>query len=544
MAKFERSTRRLELSSGRSVSRRDVLRWGFVSGAGVAIGAPLLAGCQSGTGEVGPGPAGRPPSEPTGVLRVPSNGELTTLDPTLSFTPVDLAFGANIFESLVRFKRDSLELEGELAESFESSPDAREWTFRLKEGVRFHDSEPLTSAAVKASFLYYADGGFQWATLLPSKLTYDDTDPNVIRIISETPSPDIGRNAALLKVISPRVLAAGKGAVNNSPIGTGPFKFVSQTPAEKVILEANNDYRGPGPYLERIEIPIIPDPTARIAALRSGSVDLVTSIAPTDAAQLRTDPGFVVSEQVVGNMACLFLSVEIPPTDKLEIRQAISYAIDRQAIIDSIFGGEGAEVLDSVLTPADYGYVSPKAQYPLDLDRAEQLVRESGLTVPIRVDARWITGIGQSLRHDRVLQAISTMVQKVGIDLSVSQASLQEVGNAFGPNSGRAWPVLMAGMVHGYTSGPWNWSNRFFDHVSGLHSVSEFQELATEMLTTPDGPERLQILAKMQEFFAGQLPVIPLYTMVAIDARQRLVKGYETPRDGVQAYYGEVYMET
>lgn len=525
----------------RIVGRRDVLRYGALGAASITLGAPVLAACESSDE-----PLGRivdsPPPAPTGVLRVANEGEPSSLDPVLAAGSVELGIMSAIYETLLRFKDDSVELESELAESVESSSDAREWVFRLKEGIRFHDGEPLTSEAVKASFEYYAANPGLFTAWVPAAATYDDSDPLILRIISKTPFPDMARNAATLSVMSPKLISAGKEAVNKTPTGTGPFKFARYAAARDVTVEANENYRGPGPYLERIEIPIIPDASARASALRAGSVDLVRRMAPADAAALRHDDRFVVTDQLVGETAHIFLNVRDSPTSEVNVRRAMAHAIDRQAIVDGIFGGSAAEVLTSVLPPGTYGHKSPSTQYPHDLNRARRLIEDSGLPTPIRVECAWVTEVGRGKSHDRVLEAIGDMLSEIGIDLKVVSKPLAEIAKTLTPGYQRSYQGVIFDLENGMNAGPIGFTTKIFDNVTGMRDDSRFQELQDRMLSTPDGPQRLQVFGEMQEYFNRELPAIQLYDKAAIDAHTVSVVGYQTPRDGIRPDYRKVYL--
>lgn len=520
--------------SGR-MSRREALSLGACLGAGLAIGAPTLAGC-SGGGE--PTATGRaevpPPSAPTGMLRPAHPKNPTSFDPSLA-DGNDLRLAANIYEGLTRFKGDGSDVEGELAESFESSPDAREWVFRLKDGITFHDGEPLTSSAVKASFEYWRRDGTTWPFVAPGDATFDVSDPKTVRIATKAPFPEMARGATMIRIISPRLIAAGADAVNKRPAGTGPFKFASFKNSESIVLEANERYRGPGPYLESLEFRIIPDPSSRVAALRAGGVDLVTRMAPTDAVPLRSDRNFVVTEKQIWEQVYLIFFVDQSPANNLKVRQAIAHAIDRNAILKALFAGVGT-VNDSVLPPGIYGYKEPVTKYPYDPQRARQLISESGLPTPINMEIFWHEAF--AVQIERVQTLISSMVKDVGINLGVKQLPITEIFKILGTKGKVPYQGLSGGLGW-LTGGPLYFQTKYFRTNARFHAVDD---LSDKMLTTRDGPERQKLLADIQEEFAQQLPVIPLYTVTEVDAHKASVHGYSVPQDGNMYRFGEVYV--
>ncbi|UIJ60418.1 ABC transporter substrate-binding protein [Amycolatopsis acidiphila] len=512
------------------LDRRSLLRVGAMAGAGLALGATGLTACGTGAGPSG-GAAARPPAKPTGVLRVAAL-EPDNLDPALSSGSGIVLIGNNVYEALLRFRGDSADVEGALAESVQSSADAREWTFRLKKGITFHDGSPLTSSAVRSSYEYFARQKGPFTALIPTGAVYDDSDPDVFRVVLKNPFPDMQRNATFISIISPKLLAAGPGAVAKTPVGTGPFKFVSYTAAQSLLFEANTNYRGPGPYLERIEMPIIPDPVARVAALRSGGVDLITKVAPTDAASLRGNRSLSVQDSALWSAVQLIFFLGSAPANNLQIRQAIAHSIDKDAIVRSILGGSG-QPANSFVPPGVYGYATPRTQYAYDVQKAKDLVAESGLSGPVELGVIWAPELGPNI--DRVAQAVSAMAQKVGIDLRVQQKSVSAIAKEI--NSSTKEDQAVCGSLQWLNGGPFHFTTNYLKTVSGF---SALDDLNGQLVTTPDGPRRLEILATMQELVAEQVPAVPLYVQSNIIALKNSVRGFVSPKSGYLRL-GEVY---
>ncbi|HVV11195.1 ABC transporter substrate-binding protein [Amycolatopsis sp.] len=522
--------------SAAGATRRDVLKILMFSTIG-AVGAQGLAACSLGSPEQASSGNDVPPARPIGILNIAGNGEPLSLDPTVAADRQDLGIIANsVYEGLTRFSGDTSDIEGSLAAKFESSPDAREWTFTLNPGVKFHDGEPLTSTAVRKSYEYYGRTEATWANLVPKNAKYDDSDPNVIRITSQSPMPDLGRNSTFIRIISPKLLDAGPDAVKKTPTGTGPYKFISYTVAQNVVLSANTEYRGPGPYLEQIRFQIIPDASARAAALKSGSVDLVLGMTPSDSASLKSDPSLVVSQKLAWTQdQLIFFLSGTGPASNIKVRQAISFAIDRNAIVKSILGGV-AQAADSIMPPGLYGYKAPSTQYPVDLDRAKQLINESGLPTPINMEIVWAPGLGANL--DRVEEAISGMVQKIGINLTVTQEPIGQVSKELADPAHIKYHAICGdlGWVNG---GPFVFETQRIQAISGFKAADDLVE---QMSNMADGPERSAVIAQIQEKYAQELPAIPLYTVMAIDAHKSSVHGYKTPQDGFAPNYGVLFL--
>ncbi|GAB3588595.1 ABC transporter substrate-binding protein [Amycolatopsis endophytica] len=516
-------------------TRRETLRFAAATALGLSAGVPVLAGCSVGS-QGSATNAGPPPSQPTGTLRVAHLGDPTSLDPSLAGNAVSLPIiSHNVYESLLGFDGDTSNLVGVLAERWESSPDAREWTFHLREGITFHDGAPLTSSAVKKTFQYYKRSGTQWGVLLPPNATFDDTNPRVIRVSSPDSFPDMGRNATLIRMISPNLVDQGPDAVNKTPTGTGPFRFESYTTAKSLVLSANRQFRGPGPYLERLQFQIIPDASARVAALRSGSVDLVFNVAPSDAGTLKSAGNLAVTEKPLWRVGQLILFSNHRPVDNVVLRRALAHGIDKEAIIKSILRGVGKRQ-DNVLPEGVYGYQQPATQYPYDPNKARELLAQSGLTTPVELEAVWSPELGENI--GRVEQAISGMLSEIGVNLKATQIPFAEVTKVIVDPQQKPYHAV-AGELGWLTGGPLFFATKYFQRTSEFAAMND---LNNKMLTTPDGPERLRLLAEIQELFAQQLPVIPLYNSVQVDGHSTSVQGYSSPKDGFQPNFGQVYL--
>ncbi|WP_236789757.1 ABC transporter substrate-binding protein [Amycolatopsis sp. GM8] len=524
--------------SSSSFDRRSFIR--AAAAAGLVVGVPTLASCAGDTGSAYLADA-KPPVKPTGVLRVANNAEPQGLDPVISSGVADAGiFYNNVYETLLMFKPGVADVEPLLAESYQMSPDAREWTFRLKSGIKFHDGEPFTSSAMKKSYEHYVASA-SYSALPFGKAQFDDSDPLTFRITSAQPIPDMARFAANVAAISPKLLQAGSDAVKKNPVGTGPFRFVSYVPAQKVILEANPDYRGPGPYLERIEFPIIPDADARTAALRSKSVDLVMAASASSSQPLRNDRSLVVSENQIWKSSKLLMFNDAAPLDNPKVRQALAFSIDRQAIVKTILGG-AASVDDGWTVPGIYGFQNPKMVYPYDPNRAKSLLAESGLPTPVSFTLAWFPEI-LGPEYGRAAQAIAAMAEKVGINITVKTVPTGDLSRVIATPAGapRPWQAYLSYLGFNFGTAAHLLATKTLEKA-WRYLDPTFLQLETQVLGTPDGPERLAQFAQIEENIAQNVPLISLWTHKQIDATSARVHGYQTSNTGERPRYGEVFL--
>ncbi|GAA0730674.1 ABC transporter substrate-binding protein [Dactylosporangium roseum] len=538
---FQHIDPRVDPALASHLSRRQLLRFGAVAGVGLAA-SPLLAACGP---EAGPKPvaSGSPPARPTGVLRVAGNAEPVSLSPVIATGVSDLGVLLNnVYEALFRYKPGTSELEGVLADRFESSADAREWKVYLKPNIKFHDGEPLTSSAVRTSFEFTKSSAAPLGFFLPANATYDDSDPAVLRVTTAAPYPDFARFLTLLSVMSPKIVKAGQDAIVRTPTGTGPYKFVSYETAQRIVLEANTAYRGPGPYLERIEVPIIPDAAARVTALRSGSVDLVLRVAPQDSTSLRGASSLVVRQESSWANARLEWFTNTAPMDNVKLRQAIAHAIDRPALVKAILGGVGGKVDDSWVATGMYGYAPPKTtNYDLNVNLAKSLLAESGLTTPVELTIGWSPDEGA--QFGQLAEAIAGMLKPVGINVTVKSLPLPAKNKIVRAPAGtaREW--------HGTVGG-----TRFISGAASHLIVQNFfrnelqvtdptlNQLTDRVVVVPDGSERTQIFADIENRVAELALISPLYGEVTLHAHKNTVQGFTPPNDGLLPNFGPVYL--
>jgi peptide/nickel transport system substrate-binding protein len=278
--------------------------------------------------------------------------EPATLASYLSTSVMTLTVSTKVYEGLLEYDFDLNPRPG-LAKSWKISDDGKTYTFKLQEGVKFHDGKPFTSADVKFSIeevlkKVHPRGAGYFQELVgietPDPLTVifklENPAPYLIKSLSSSDSPMIAKH--LFEGIDPR-----NNPTANKPIGTGPFKFVEWKKGQYIHLEKNKDYWQKGlPYLDKVIFRFIPDASTRTAAMEKGEVHYAgfSAIQNVDVVNLRKLPHIGVTTEgyfMINPMLVLEINIKKPPLDKREVRQAISYAIDRQFIIDNIYFGFG-----------------------------------------------------------------------------------------------------------------------------------------------------------------------------------------------------------
>ncbi len=324
----------------------------------------LLSGC------------GNKPPEPGTVVflieTMPAN-----LDPRIGTDAQSERLDSLLFNSLL--ERDAqMNVRGDLAERW-GSPDPLTYIFHLRRGVRFHNGQPLTANDVKFTFDSILAGAIQTPKRGAFRMVSSVEAPDAVTVVFHLKEPFA---SFLWNLVRPSVgvVPAGAGAdFAQHPIGTGPFRFVSAQQDEEVVLERNPDYFAGVPQIERARFHIVPDAVVRALELRKGTADLeLNSLAPDMVPVLAGQPDLEVTEQPGTIYAYVAFNLDDSVLAHREVRQALAYATDRQALVKYLLRGH-ARIADGLLPPNHWAYEPDVPHYDYDPARAEQLLDAAGL---------------------------------------------------------------------------------------------------------------------------------------------------------------------
>ena len=302
------------------------------------------------------------------------------LDPTASpAAAISESLFGNVYEGLVQFARDGSVLPS-LAESWDISADGMTYVFHLRHDVRFHDGSPFDAFVAKFSLERAIDAKSVNAqrSQLRAVRAVEAPDPYTLRVLLSRRSGGLLQSLAL----GAFVMVSPQSAANNAvtPVGTGPYRFAGWRRGDSLTLVRNPDFRGPQAQLDEVTFKFIAEPTAAFAALMAGDVDAFANYpAPESFAQFAADPRFNVYNGTTEMEVVLSLNERIAPLKDLRVRRAISYALDRRAIIDGAMYGYGTPI-GSHFPPANPAYVDLTGVYPHDVAKARALLAEAGYT--------------------------------------------------------------------------------------------------------------------------------------------------------------------
>ena len=330
-------------------------------------------------------------------------GDAAKLDPADVTDGESLLVTWHIYEGLTRYKSGSTEVEPSLAESWETSEDGLEWTFKLREGVSFHDGSPFDAEAVVWNFnrwfdqeneLHFADWDFAyWEYMFQGFKDVDgdedgepDTffvsaeavDPTTVKLTLSRPNAPLLQNLAMgnFGFSSPQAVQLDKasyGTPDGTIIasGTGPYKVAEWTKDEMILLQANENYWGDAPASPEIEFRVIPDGTARYLALASGEIDGMNQVNPEDIVTAESDENLNVVFEPANNVGYLGFNQAKAPWDNIDCRRAVAQAIDKQLIVDTLYAGD-AEPAKNMMPPKLWGYNAGVEDHAFSLEAAEE----------------------------------------------------------------------------------------------------------------------------------------------------------------------------
>ena len=278
----------------------------------------------------------------------------------------------NIYEGLVKTGPTG-ELIPAVAESYKVSEDGLVYTFTLREGVKFHNGEPVTAEDVIYSLTRCADNSGDSALVSAFSAIRDlqAIDEKTVTFRLEQP------NMELIYFMTAAIIPANSDAMSSYKPGTGPFVLTERTPQESIVLERFDEYWGEAAGVQKVTYRIYEDATALMMALKGGSVDVCAHLTSAQTAQLSDQ--FSILEDTMNLVQAVYLNNAVEPFNNVKVRQAISYAIDRQMIMDVVFDGHGAAVGSSIY-PKLERYFMPELvdYYEYDPAKAKDLLAQAG----------------------------------------------------------------------------------------------------------------------------------------------------------------------
>lgn len=458
------------------------------------------------------------------TLRMAWSQDATGLDPHKQTAFSSLRLLELIYEPLVRLDAN-LQIIPALADSWEFSAEGTTLTFKLNPAAKFHNGAAVTSADVKASFARILDEATAAATRANflSIASIDTPDATtVVFHLSQADAPILTAMTDLNAAIVPASEIAS-GTIGTQAIGSGPFKLEQWDPNSKEVLVANPDWAGGKVGVDGINISVLPDETAILAALRAGQLDfallndpLVATLVPNEAnLQLNRAAGLAYN--------VLQLNPSRSPMTELGVRQAISCAVNRQEVLDTALLGEG-EVTGPLTIPAYASDPSTLFCYKQDVEMAKKLLAEAGYAGGF--SAKVIAATGEPPTASAEAQVLQSQLAAVGIKLEIEMMELNVYVDRW-----LAGDFDMAVAQNGGRADPYTMYVRYWTKAGNLQKVSQYIDDTLDSLMQQgrietDPVKRKAIFAEFERHLAEVSPWIWLSRPYSYTAQQKTVQGF------------------
>lgn len=427
-------------------------RRGLALAAGAGVAALLLTGCVASERDDSADDGGGSDVDTTFVFAASSDP--ASLDPSLAQDGETFRVSRQIFEGLVGTEPGTADPAPLLAEEWESSEDGMSHTFTLKQDVTFHDGTPFNAEAVCFNF----DRWYNWTGVLASEAvgyyynklfkgyasnpddavykscTTDGDDKVTIELNKpfagfvaslSLPAFAMQSPSALEEFSADEVGGTAEAPVlseyaQGHPVGTGPFQFDSWAPGENVTLTAYSDYWGEQGQIEEVIFRVIGDPTARRQALEAGDIDGYDLVGPADTQALE-DKGFTMVSRPPFTVLYLAFNQAVPELQDLGVRQALSYAIDKDALIKQVLP-EGTEKATQFVPPVVNGYNEGVTTYDYDPDMAKSLLEDAGYTAdnPLSLTFNYPVNVSRPYMPDpeQIFTVLARQLEEVGVQIT------------------------------------------------------------------------------------------------------------------------------
>lgn len=495
----------------------------FIAACGTDDSAPIDDGETN--GEVAEG----------GDLVIATQSDAVALDPHGSNDTPSSNVAYNIYEALL-IQDENMELQPGLATDWEMV-DELTWEFTLREDVTFHDGSEFNADVVQANFERVLDD----AVASPRSFLYEMVeevvvvDDYTVQFVTEyqfAPLPaHIAHNGGGIisgELIEEDYAAMEEGAepgsvINENPVGTGPFEFESWSAGDEIVLNRNDDYWGEPAHLDSVTFRVVPEGATRLADLETGQVHVSDPLSPSDVARVEATDGIYVNTQPSVALSYIGFNAQNEPFDDPQVRQALSMAINKEAIIDGIYDGVGIPA-EGPLAPDVFGYDENISGLEYDPDQAQELLAEAGY------EDGFSTTIWTNDDQERVdmATAVQAQLEEIGVNVEIEVlewgAYLENTAAGEHDMFILGWTTVTGDADYGmhplfHSSNYGDPGNRTF------WSTEELDTILDEARQTADEEERQTLYSEAQEILVEEAPMLYIHHQEYLKAVSEDVEG-------------------
>ncbi len=347
-------------------------------------------------------------------------GEPTTLDPQFADDGNMRPVSDNVFDKLLVLDGKTLQPIPCLAIEWERVSDIT-WQFTLRENVKFHNGEPFTAEDAVYSVKRIIDPTFNsqiagnFSTIKDAKII----NSNTILIITNGPDPILLKRLTLLDIVNKKYTESSpNNIINTKPVGTGPYQVIEWNRGEEIKIEKFNGYWGQKPNIQNVTYRFIQENSTRLAALKAGEINLAVNMLPEYLEQL---PSYKTANSIEFYFL-RFNTIRGIMQNKL-IRQAVNYAIDKEAIVEALFLGSAIPARGQLAKEAYFGFNKNLDAYAFNPEKAKELLKEAGYKGEV---VQLISERGRWMKDGEISEAVASMISDVGINVKLTFLSWQQ----------------------------------------------------------------------------------------------------------------------
>ena len=443
------------------------------------------------------------------ILVVAFDREPATLDPLGNNVTVKRMIEGGIFDTLLEFD-ENMKPSPCLAESWEQIDDLT-WKFNLRQDVKFHNGDSLTSKDVKFSFLRVNNGTMgndAAAKFDPDGYETPDDYTFILKTIEPWAFTEAQVCSEALGIVPEKVVTeVGDDAFGRAPIGSGAYKFVSWTAGDNITVERNDDYWRDKSILKTIKFRIITESASRTIDLESGGVDITLGLPTTDADRIDENPDTQLIVSTGATDRYIAFNCQKDVFKDKRVRQALNYATDKESIRVVCYGENTSETMDSVVPSTLPGHISTLKQYDYNIEKAKELLKEAGVENGFEVEFMYLA----NSTNNMLAELLRQMWSQVGVTLILKPTESGALTTSL--NKGEQ-ELCCAGTSYGLFEAGAGLYNMF--HTERMYSGSarsnlsnpEVDKVLDEITITPDAEKRAVLVGTAQELIHEESPFI------------------------------------
>lgn len=520
------------------INRMKLTRRGLLGSTG---GLAVLAGLSQFPGQV----FAQESPVSGGTLKVAFSADPAGFDPALGPSGMSHVVIEQIYSTLMSVDTEAVPYP-DLAESYEVSEDGLTYTFKLREGVTFHNGDLLTADDVKYTFdrLRAEDSGYSYKSQIETIESVDVIDPLTVQFSLSVPTgPFLTYMAFPGSSIVPKTLLESGHDLNAQPIGSGPFKFVSYQPRSRINFEKNVEfYEADKPYFDGMEFHLIADVTALTNAVISGTVHFTNEVPPKDWATVSSSAGIVGQTLEGSRYYWLLMNNTVAPMDNPKVRQAIAHAINREAVTAATFFGQAKPLLGGVIPEWNWAYPAIEAFNPQgDIIKAKALLAEAGVPDGFTTSMTMASSFPAMVAMAPILQA---NLAAIGITAEIKTMEIP-----------RYWDEVWAPSAFDITTMYWvspladpdDFVYNNYASGTGINVQKSSSEAMDKLLRDAKSAtsidERKSLYKAQQQLALEEMPIVPLVNAYLLIAHTEKLKNYNPMRTGFLKTLKDAWLE-